>query len=370
MRATYLRAHFLQIATEPVSRTHDLARDDLLAADDRLGVAAQIEDDAASFQSLDDPGHHLADPVLIRLDDLRALSLADLLHDDLLGGLRGDPAEHHRLDRIFDEIPDLEPRHPDGYIAVEKLPVRVEDTRTGRLIDVALGVAIVLARRSLGKQRLECSIGLFLGENHGCVIDDLPSPERLVIAGLAIDAHPHVELIGMAFAGRACESGFDRFEDDLFRNALLGRDDLDDVQNLFAHITRPCGESPVDDSESVSPLRHQPRAVDLRDREAMLDAVLIDENHPVFVSAESAGETTLPRDRSVQSHFQAGARKAGEVALDEQRTVHAGRRDLEVVLAGHRILHVEQPVDPMAHLCAVVHSHPFVMVDIDPDQAS
>ena len=45
--ATRLRAHVLQIAPKPVARTHDLARNDLLPVDDRLGVAAQVEDEAA-----------------------------------------------------------------------------------------------------------------------------------------------------------------------------------------------------------------------------------------------------------------------------------------------------------------------------------
>ena len=91
----HLRAHIPQIAAEPVSRARDLPRNDFFPVHDRLGVPAEVEDDAAPFQTLDDAGHHLAHPVPVRLDDLRALGFADLLDNDLFGGLGGDPAEHH-----------------------------------------------------------------------------------------------------------------------------------------------------------------------------------------------------------------------------------------------------------------------------------
>ena len=65
--------------------------------DEGFGVAAEVDVDAAALDALDDAGHQLADAILVRVDDLRALGLAHPLHDDLLGGLRGDAAE---LDRF------------------------------------------------------------------------------------------------------------------------------------------------------------------------------------------------------------------------------------------------------------------------------
>ena len=251
--AARIRAHLAQPAAQPVARPRDLARDDLLAHDDRLCVAAQIEDDGASLQTLDHPGHHLADPMLVGVDDLGALGLADLLHDDLLGGLRGDPAERHRLDRLFHEVPDLRAGRAGGDVAVQDLTVRVEDAGSGHLLGVAFAGPAVLGRRRLGEQLLQRGVGLLLGGDHGRVVHDLPPPERLVVARLAVDGDPHVEILGMASAGRARQGGLDRLEDDVVRNALLGRDDLDDVQDLFAHVTRSRGASPMDDCESVSP---------------------------------------------------------------------------------------------------------------------
>ena len=100
----------------------------------------------------------------------------------------------------------------------------------------------------------------------------------------------------MALARRARQGGLvDRFEDDVLRNALLGRDDLDDAQNLFAHVTRPCGESPFGDAPSASTHVGFTIAAPVsrfrfpRAREAMLDAALVDDDDPVPVSPERAG---------------------------------------------------------------------------------
>ncbi len=72
---------------------HGLARDHLLARNEALRIAAEIHEHAVAVDALDDAADQLADAILVLLDHLGALGLADLLHDDLLGGLRGDAAE-------------------------------------------------------------------------------------------------------------------------------------------------------------------------------------------------------------------------------------------------------------------------------------
>ncbi len=78
-----------------VADADHFARDLLVAADDALG-AAEVDDDVAEFDPLDDAGDDLVGAVLEFLELALALGVADLLEDDLLGGLRGDAAE---LDR-------------------------------------------------------------------------------------------------------------------------------------------------------------------------------------------------------------------------------------------------------------------------------
>ena len=220
LRPPHLRTHVAQIASEPVAGARDLARDHFLANDDCLGVATQIEDDGASFETLHHAGHHFTDAVSIRIEDLRAFSLANLLHDDLLGGLRGDPSKLHRFDGIFDEVPDVELRPPHADLAVEHLAVRVEDAGSDRLFDAGGGIIVALALRRFGEKLLDRGIRLLLGEHHCRIIDDLPATEGLVVARLAIDAHPHVELVRVALASRARECSLDRLVDGLFRDPL------------------------------------------------------------------------------------------------------------------------------------------------------
>ena len=91
---------------DAVADADDLARDLLVAADHALG-AAEVDDDVAELDRLDDAGDDLAGAVLEFLVLALALGVADLLEDHLLGGLRGDAAELDRRQRIDDEVAEL-----------------------------------------------------------------------------------------------------------------------------------------------------------------------------------------------------------------------------------------------------------------------
>jgi hypothetical protein len=66
----------------------------------------EIDDDVAELDALDDAGDDLALAVLELFVLALALGVADLLEDDLLGGLRGDAAELDRGQRIDDIVAD------------------------------------------------------------------------------------------------------------------------------------------------------------------------------------------------------------------------------------------------------------------------
>ncbi len=97
----------LQEGLDAVLGADRLARDHLVARDEALGVAAEVDEDAVAVDPLDDAGDERPDAALVLVDDLRAFGLAHLLHDDLLGGLGGDAAEGDRLERHFDVAADL-----------------------------------------------------------------------------------------------------------------------------------------------------------------------------------------------------------------------------------------------------------------------
>ena len=107
LRAARLGAHFLEERLDAVLALHDLARNHVGARHEAFGVAAEVDIDAVAVDALDHARHQRADAILVGIDHLRALGLAHLLHDDLLGLLRGDAAERHRFHRLLDEAADF-----------------------------------------------------------------------------------------------------------------------------------------------------------------------------------------------------------------------------------------------------------------------
>ena len=99
-------AHVVDIGAHALALAEALARQQLVAAQHRLG-AAEIDDDIAELDALDEAVDDLADAVLELVVLALALGVAHLLDDHLLGGLRGDAAEIDRRQRIGDEIADL-----------------------------------------------------------------------------------------------------------------------------------------------------------------------------------------------------------------------------------------------------------------------
>ena len=80
------------VGDDAVAGAVRLARHLVAHRQHRLG-AAQVDDDVAALEPADDAGDQLALAVLVLVEDVLALGLADALQDDLLGGLRGDAAE-------------------------------------------------------------------------------------------------------------------------------------------------------------------------------------------------------------------------------------------------------------------------------------
>src|SRR5690606_21173999 len=90
LRAAVLGADFLQQRANAHANPEGLARNDVLAGQQGLGVVAQVDDDVVAGHLLHGTEDDVADLVAVGVDHLGTLSLADLLNDDLLGGLRGD----------------------------------------------------------------------------------------------------------------------------------------------------------------------------------------------------------------------------------------------------------------------------------------
>ena len=79
----------------PVVDTQHLARNLRVASQHPFGPA-EVDDDMAELNPLDDTGDDLALPILIFFELALALGIANLLHNDLLGGLGCNPAKFDR----------------------------------------------------------------------------------------------------------------------------------------------------------------------------------------------------------------------------------------------------------------------------------
>src|SRR6202043_4146546 len=106
LRAAGLAPHVENIGADAVAIAENLARQHFLAPHDGL-AAAEIDNDAAIFDALDDAVDDIADAVLELLILPVALGLAHLLHDHLLGRLRGDAAIFQRRQGVGDGVADL-----------------------------------------------------------------------------------------------------------------------------------------------------------------------------------------------------------------------------------------------------------------------
>ena len=105
LRAARLFAHIDDIGTHAVALAQVFAGDHLLAADHCLG-AAKIDGDGIAFGALDGADNDFADTVLVFFELAGALGVANLLRDHLFCGLRGDPAEFDRRQRLLPVFTD------------------------------------------------------------------------------------------------------------------------------------------------------------------------------------------------------------------------------------------------------------------------
>ncbi len=105
LRPARLAAHVVDVGPHPVALMEGLARQQLVAAQKRLGPA-EIDHHVAVLHPLDETVHDLACAVLVLLVLALALGLAHLLHDHLLGGLGGDAPELDRRQGLDQLVAD------------------------------------------------------------------------------------------------------------------------------------------------------------------------------------------------------------------------------------------------------------------------
>ena len=195
LRPPRLRFDLGHVSPHAVAHAQVLLRNQLVARNHALD-APRLDDHAAALDALDRACEQVVLAFEKVIQDLFALGIADLLQDHLLRGLRADAAEFHRLERLLDHVTELQHR-------------------------IALG--------SVGDRDLMRGLLVLLVGHDG------PAPERLVVAGLAIDRDARVDIVGILLLGRRRERGLERLEYDLLGHVLLARQRVDEKQQFAVH---------------------------------------------------------------------------------------------------------------------------------------
>ena len=187
LRPALLPAYVVHIGADAVARPEGLARDQFVAPHHGL-AAAEVDDDIAVFDPLDDAVDDVADAVLVFFVLPVALGLADLLDDDLLGRLGRDASEVEGRQGFGDPVADL-----GGWI-----------------------LAARIGHRDL------CGVVLDL-------VDHQQQPGEAQLAGLGVDLRPDLGFLSVAGSGRLLDGLFHRAQHDLAIDRFLARHRIGDL---------------------------------------------------------------------------------------------------------------------------------------------
>ena len=193
LRAAGLAPDVVDIGADPVAGPEHLARDQFVAPHDRLARprAAEIDHDVAILDPLDRAVDDVADAVLVDIILLVALSLADLLHQHLLGRLGGDAPVVERGQGFGDPVADL-----------------------GRRV-----LLLRLGERHLRRFVLD-------------LVDDEKQPREPDFAGFRIDLGADLGFLAVARTRGLLHRVFHRREHDRAVDRFFPRDRVDDLQQF------------------------------------------------------------------------------------------------------------------------------------------
>ena len=200
LRAFGLAADVIDVRADTIADVEHFARDGLVAADNAL-AAAQIDDDVAVFDALDDAVDDFADAILVLFVLTLTLGLADLSGDDLTGHLGLDAAQLEGRQLFFVGLADK-------------------------------GVLVGLQRVRQGHQRV--GVHRFFEIVADRILDHGDHPLGVHLAGGQVDLDADVMLGAVAAAGGLLHGLLDGLDDHLLFDRLFARDGVGDLQKFEA----------------------------------------------------------------------------------------------------------------------------------------
>src|SRR5690606_16888076 len=306
-----------------------LARNGLFARQQGFGVVAQIHHAAVTGDLLHGTGDDFPDLAAVGVHHLRPLGLAHLLHDDLLGGLRGDAPELDGLDRLLDDVADL---------GIRLALAGLLDSQLGRRIDQIIR------------------------------IDHLPATEGFVVAVLAVDGDPQLDFFLIALLGGGGQSQLQRFENHTGRYALLVGYRLNHQQYFFTHVRLVFAIHWIRGIRALIKTGNDIGLVDRIDRQE--EFVIIHQYHHILFldPAQDALEIASTFKGHTQPDLHLFAGVGGKLLQREQRPVHARGRHFQGVLTTDRVFHIEHAAYLTADRFAVLDEYAVGMINIDSQQ--
>ena len=109
LRALRRAVDLHHVGAHAIAHAQHLLLDQLVARNHAFD-AARLDDHVAALDALDRAGEQIVLTLQEVVEDLLALGIADLLQDHLLRGLRADAAELDGLERLLDDVSELELR--------------------------------------------------------------------------------------------------------------------------------------------------------------------------------------------------------------------------------------------------------------------
>eukprot|EP00042_Codosiga_hollandica_P026762 m.128532 g.128532 ORF g.128532 m.128532 type:complete len:440 (-) comp52295_c0_seq7:483-1802(-) len=200
LRAALGRVHAEDDGAHAITGTQVLFRDHLAALQAAFDATA-LDNDVALVQALHGTDEDLLAARHEVVQQLLALGVADLLQDDLLGGLGTDAADGHGFDRLFDVVVHLD---------------------VGDLV--------------LSFEQQDFGVGVLQA---GLVGNDVPAAEGLVLARFTVHADADVGLGAVKLLGGRGQRSFDRTEHDIALHTLFARDRVHQHQHFTVHCLRP-----------------------------------------------------------------------------------------------------------------------------------
>jgi hypothetical protein len=185
-----------QIGLDAIADTQVLAWNHLVTRQQGFDLAG-FDDRVATLHALDGTDHQMFLARQEIIENLFALGVADFLQDHLLGSLRADTTEIDRLQRLFQEVTDLD-------------------------------LGILHLRFGQGE--------LFLLVKKVRIGNDLPAAEGFEIAGFAVDHHANIRVVVDALLGSRRQRHFQRAEDDVSGDVLFTCQDIYQQQDFAAHL--------------------------------------------------------------------------------------------------------------------------------------